>query len=331
MNYYNEYDPKAAAWLRELIRAGEIPAGDVDERSILEISPHELTGYTQHHFFAGIGGWSLALRLACWPDDRPVRTGSCPCQPFSAAGKQLGTKDERHLWPVFRDLITFGEATVTFGEQVASALGREWLAGIRADLEGLGYAVGAADLCAAGAGAPQIRQRLFWVAHPNGERFSRRAKPNRSAEQPGEQAPRRRDAVRCGDASRVADSTGVRCGRREETAGREAGSNAPGSPVWLGNTDLAGSQGRRVHRHCSGEWTPWAASVGVCGNDGKWRRTQPGIPPVAPRLPSRVALIRGSGNAIVPQIAAHFVSAYLDATNQTSNKKLCNSGHQPTQ
>jgi hypothetical protein len=164
VNYYNEYDPKAAAWLRELIRSGEIPAGDVDERSILDIQPHELAGYTQHHFFAGIGGWSLALRIAGWPDDRPVRTGSCPCQPFSAAGKQLGTKDERHLWPVFRDLITFGEPTETFGEQVASALGREWLAGIRADLEGLGYAVGAADLCAAANGSsgwptPDTNQR----------------------------------------------------------------------------------------------------------------------------------------------------------------------------
>ena len=128
MNYYNEHDPKAAAWLRELIAAGLIPPGEVDERSITEIRPYELTGYTQHHFFAGIGGWSLALRLAGWPDNRPVRTGSCPCQPFSAAGKQLGTADDRHLWLVFRDLLAFLEPATTFGEQVASALGREWLA-----------------------------------------------------------------------------------------------------------------------------------------------------------------------------------------------------------
>ena len=208
MNYYNEYDPKAAAWLRELIRAGEIPAGDVDERSIAEISPHELTRYTQHHFFAGIGGWPLALRLAGWPDDRPVRTGSCPCQPFSAAGKQLGTADSRHLWPVFRDLITFGEPATAFGEQVASALGREWLAGVRADLEGVGYAVGAADLCAASAGAPHIRQRLFWVAHPNRERLARRTKSDRAAEQSEQQASRRPDAMRCGGTRAMADTDG---------------------------------------------------------------------------------------------------------------------------
>src|SRR5688500_10006709 len=122
--FYNENDPKTAAWLRELIKEGLIAPGVVDERSIVDIKPHELHGFNQQHFFAGIGGWSLALRLALrlagWSDDKPVRTGSCPCQPFSIAGRGLGEADERHLWPNFRDLSTFGEPTVTFGEQVAS-------------------------------------------------------------------------------------------------------------------------------------------------------------------------------------------------------------------
>lgn len=120
MNFYNENDPKAAAWLRELIAQGHIPPGDVDTRSITDISPNELTGYTQHHFFAGIGGWSLALKLAGWPATRSVWTGSCPCQPFSAAGKQRGTTDERHLWPVFHRLIDQCRPEVVFGEQVCS-------------------------------------------------------------------------------------------------------------------------------------------------------------------------------------------------------------------
>lgn len=37
MNFYNENDPKAAAWLRELISKGHIPLGDVDETSITEL------------------------------------------------------------------------------------------------------------------------------------------------------------------------------------------------------------------------------------------------------------------------------------------------------
>ncbi|WP_429497311.1 DNA cytosine methyltransferase [Robbsia andropogonis] len=103
--YYNEIDPYAAAWLRNLIEAGHIAPGMVDERSIEDVRPDDVRGFTQCHFFAGIGVWSYALRRAGWPDDRPVWTGSCPCQPFSAAGKGSGFADERHLWPAFHHLI----------------------------------------------------------------------------------------------------------------------------------------------------------------------------------------------------------------------------------
>ena len=169
--YYNEIDPFAAQWLRNLIAAGHIAPGDVDERSIEEVSADDLKGYTQCHFFAGIGGWSYAARLAGWPDDQPMWTGSCPCQPFSTAGKRKGTDDERHLWPVFFELIRQCSPSIVFGEQVASRLGREWFAGVRADLETLAYAVGGADLCAASVGAPHIRQRLWWVADSASKRL----------------------------------------------------------------------------------------------------------------------------------------------------------------
>jgi DNA (cytosine-5)-methyltransferase 1 len=161
--YYNENDPKPAAWLRELIRGGHIAPGTVDERSIEDVTPNDLRGFDQHHFFAGIGGWSRALRLAGWPDERPVWTGSCPCQPFSAAGSRTGFADERHLWPAFFHLIQELRPTVVFGEQVGTRDGLKWLDLVSTDLEAEGYSFGAADLCAAGVGAPHARQRLYFV------------------------------------------------------------------------------------------------------------------------------------------------------------------------
>ena len=173
--FYNENDPYAAEWLRNLIDAGEIPPGVVDERSITEIQPGDLAGCCQVHLFAGIGGWPLALRIAGCPDDAPVWTGSCPCQPFSVAGAGAGTSDARHLWPDFNRLVRECRPTAIFGEQVAQKAGRAWLAGVRADLEASGYAVGASDLPAACVGAPHIRQRLWWVAYADG---GRREGPN---------------------------------------------------------------------------------------------------------------------------------------------------------
>ena len=166
--YYNENDPYAAQWLRTLISAGHIADGDVDERSIIDVRPDDLAGYNQCHFFAGIGGWSYALRIAGWPDDRPVWTGSCPCQPFSSAGKGAAADDERHLWPQWFSLIRECRPATIFGEQVEAAIGWGWLDVVFADLEAQGYACGTAVLPACSVGAPHIRQRLWFVAVADG-------------------------------------------------------------------------------------------------------------------------------------------------------------------
>ena len=179
--YYNEFSPEKAAWLRELIKRGLIAPGVVDERSIKDVQADELTEFLQCHFFAGIGIWIHTLRLAGWPDDRPVWTGSCPCQPFSAAGKGKAFADDRHLWPEFFRLIAQCRPGVVLGEQVASKDGLSWLDLVCADLEGAGYAVGAVDTCAAGFGAPHIRQRLYWVA--DSEHTGHRRQEGTSTEQ----------------------------------------------------------------------------------------------------------------------------------------------------
>jgi len=157
---YNELDPFAAQWLRNLVAAGHIPAGDVLEADVRKLPVDAVRDARHAHFFAGVGMWAHALELAGWPSHAgaPVWTGSCPCQPFSIARRGRGFDDERHLWPAWRNLIAECRPPVVFGEQVASPAGRAWLSVVRADMEALGYAVGAADLCAAGVNAPHIRQ-----------------------------------------------------------------------------------------------------------------------------------------------------------------------------
>lgn len=184
-NYYNDFDPKACAWLRELIDAGLIPPGDVDDRSIADVRPSDLAGYAQCHFFAGIGGWPLAIRWAGLADTPGIWTGSCPCQPFSSAGKRKGHADERHLWPEFARLIRECRPSVVVGEQVEGAVRLGWLDGVFADLEREGYACGAAVLGAHSVGAPHIRQRLFWVADASKPRLEGYARHGDDGNEPG--------------------------------------------------------------------------------------------------------------------------------------------------
>jgi len=217
--YYNENDGFAAAWLNELIQEKLICDGYVDQRSIEEVGAKDLEGFDQHHFFAGIGGWSYTLRLSGWPDTESVWTGSCPCQPLSSAGQRKGHADKRHLWPAFYDLIAECKPSVVFGEQVASKDGREWFAGVRADLEALGYACGAADLCSAGIGAPHIRQRLYWVADA----------------QRAEWRPIDRS---CRDEGPNGDA------QREESTNRHGSGGEDGSTGGFGHADSASEYGR---------------------------------------------------------------------------------------
>jgi DNA (cytosine-5)-methyltransferase 1 len=163
--YYNENDEHAADWLENLIKQGEIAPGIVDRRSIEDVRPDELSDFTQCHFFAGIGIWSAALRAAGWDDDRPVWTGSCPCQPFSASGEGKGFLDPRHLWPAWFWHIEHGKprGVPVIGEQVASKDGLAWLDLVFVDMEKSGHALWTFDLCSAGFGSPNIRQRLYFA------------------------------------------------------------------------------------------------------------------------------------------------------------------------
>ena len=281
--YYNEIDPYAAQWLRNLIDAGHIASGDVDTRSIVDVKASELTGYTQCHFFAGIGVWSHALRQSGWSDSRSVWTGSCPCQPFSVAGNGEGTNDERHLWPVWFELIKQCRPDVVFGEQVESAIKYGWLDLVQDDLEREDYILGVAGIPAAGVGAPHIRHRLYFVAQSS--EVGRRG-------------------GRDGDTSRHSGQIQVE-GR--SSFGELADTVESG---WSGISGGGETQEQRITQcGTSGFWRPadW-----IDCTDGKTRPVEPSTFPLAYGAPARVGRLRAYGNAIVPQVAQAFIEAYLE-------------------
>ena len=299
--YYNEHDAYAAQWLRNLIAAGHIAPGDVDERDIRDIKPEELKKYTQCHFFAGVGVWSLALRQAGWPDDQPVWTGSCPCQPFSAAGRKAGVDDERHLWPHWFHLITQCEPSHIFGEQVASKDGLGWLDLVQTDLEGAGYANGAVDLCAAGIGAPHIRQRLWFVAERLGDTCDAGPQKHGGSDELYQWPERERETGSDLD-------SGLRSGMADaDTRGLEGKQGIPTQQA-----EHSSSNGVLEHNGPAGPVNGfWRDADWLFCRDGKWRVVRSGTFPLVDGPPSRVGRLRAYGNAINAEVAQAFIEAYL--------------------
>ncbi|CAN5654275.1 hypothetical protein BH23CYA1_BH23CYA1_11360 [soil metagenome] len=291
MNYYNEIDPFAAWWLKELIRAGLIPAGDVDERSIEDVLPTDLKSYRQCHFFAGVGGWPLALQLAGWPEDCPVWTGSVPCKPFSTAGKRAGFDDQRHLWPAFFWLIQQCCPPVIFGEQVSTKLALKWWDLVASDLEGANYATVAADLPSASVGSPHRRDRLFWVGHSNRAGWQR--------QRPAQSERRQHSPVSSWSGqSDVEYASGQR--RKKPEAITPGAEESTQEKVRIGTTGA----------NCAPNH--WGKCEWIDCLDGKRRPIKPGIRLLVDGFPGRVAALRCFGNAIVPQVAAEFIQSYRE-------------------
>ncbi|QOV59858.1 DNA cytosine methyltransferase [Klebsiella variicola] len=349
--YYNEIDPFAAQWLRNLIAAGHIAPGEVDERSIEDVTPDDLRGFTQCHFFAGIGVWSHSLRLAGWPDDRPAWTGSCPCQPFSAAGKGDGFADERHLWPHFFHLISERRPQHVFGEQVASGNANTWFDLVQADLEGMGYAFGLVPFTSAGIGAPHIRERAYWVGESAGEQCQKLLPGlGQGAGAEGSRSPAKSTGLCSVGGLDNTDKPGLErhfgddsAAERERATGPAA---APGVHDGLANTtgqlhhecnDGANEFGRSKdaeQNRLGGEPVRalevngfWRDADWLFCRDGKWRPVEPGtfplvdgaaarmgrVEPGVARVASsnRVGRLKGYGNAINAQAAAAFIKSYI--------------------
>ena len=330
---YNEIDAAAAHTLRYQIGLGVIAPGTVSTQSIKELRADDIKGFTQVHLFAGGGLWSVAARLARWPDARPIWTASCPCQPFSQAGQGRGIDDDRHLWPDVARLLDECreggyEPPVIVGEQVAGKAGYDWFDGVRADLEAQGYRARVVDIPACSVDAPHIRQRLYWCAVAD------------SASDGREQGWAWPEAARYGREP-TSDDRGdygamehsPRLGRGEGRAeyelrsGRAAVAGADASGVTQGDAFLQRLEGHAGHDDAKGGWsvkdrpastangrngTYWSDAEWIICHDGKARRAQPGLRLLVDGIPGRVDLWRIGGNAIVPEVAAQVIAALMD-------------------
>lgn len=370
--YYNDIDAYNCRWLVNLMADDLIPSGRIDGRSIAEVTPQNLADCQHVHLFAGIGGWSLAMRLSGWPDDVGLWTASCPCQPFSSAGRRRGFDDERHLWPHVIRLLRRCRPPRCCGEQVASPEGLRWLDGVYSDLEAEGYACRAFVLPACGVGAPHRRYRIFWMADLDGERLDlfelllstfwrrcletsrssqgveavadangsrrTRTRDTRSLCQTPSQRARTGNVVPHSKIGSMAYANGRGFGKQAIYRGQQdAESVREGQDVCLANSGSAGhqGQGRSEPERLSEPATqdPWADWRPLGWPDGDCRRIAPGLAPLAHGLPRglgpsgtraermglvaakayRRGTISGYGNAIVPQVAAVFLAACLEA------------------
>jgi DNA (cytosine-5)-methyltransferase 1 len=289
--YYNEFDPFKAEWLRNLVEAGHIALGEVDQRSIVDVKAADLRGYRQCHFFAGIGVWSYALRLAGWSDIREVWTGSCPCQPFSVAGAKRGTEDERHLWPEFYRLIRECRPGCVVGEQVASPAALAWFDAVSANLESSDYAVGPADLPAASDGGSDRRQRLYWMAYTEtrGQRID------------GSTSRPRRHLDQLREIGRYGPRTVANCNGREPS---DSELQRGGRLMQLTPDPLAGFWGGSEWIECRPELPKYPK--------GRWRPVEPGTFPLAHGATARMGRLRAYGDAINAQVAKAFVESVME-------------------
>jgi DNA (cytosine-5)-methyltransferase 1 len=344
--YYNEIDPFAAAWLRELIKANLIAPGEVDERDTWDVVPGELVEFSQWHFCAGIGTWSYALRCAGWPDDRQVFTISLPCQPFSAAGKGAGLADERgQLAEAFFWIAGVLRPDTIIGEQVEAAIKHDWFDVVATHLEREGYAVGAVGFPACSTGAPHIRQRLYWcadkLANSNERRCGTAGERRRvSQELFGGRSDFTLSVEKRSPTRRVADAEHAerrqKGYRRDDSDAEENGWQQGASVLGKrGNSGVLGDSGgerlqeqRSVRGTSCGQvgavqgkasertGTPtngfWRNAEWIPCRDGKARPVEPGTFPLAHGAPARVGRLRGYGNAIVAPAAEAFIRAYLE-------------------
>lgn len=275
-----------------------------------------------------------------WRGSVDIVSGGFPCQPYSHAGKRLGNDDDRALWPqMLRVIREVGPAWV-IGENVAGLIsmdGGRVFDGIVTDLENAGYSVEAFVIPACAVGAPHRRDRLWIVAHRDGERQQqpeRLVGNERGRIADGNQECLTADAARRGWERRPhdkrqapAERNGIAedCGAIADAA--RIGNQAHVSVFWptnpyRGNPRNGFDANGAGCEKCNAPEKPGFSGFDTGLNAAQWDehwihaatrtcRVDDGIP----RRVDRGKRIKTLGNAIVPQVAFQIFQA-IKSTSQ---------------
>ena len=251
--------------------------------------------------------------------DCDILTAGYPCQPFSAAGKQRGEEDDRHIWPEIFTIVKAKLPRWCVFENVYGHI-RLGLDQVLSDLEGQGYACQAFVVPACAVDAPHRRDRVWIVAHTvstgseafntdrlgdgdqsrrNGFQFKSKSGESESRDVGHAQDDRRdRRATQVRREGAPDQSDKSRPGVRGEPSGSSsdvADSNNQGSQGRISGRQDSGRQGEHGHVGCGSPTHRQSTE--------DWWAVEPPVGRVAHGIPRRVDRLKGLGNAIVPQIA----------------------------
>jgi len=268
--------------------------------------------------------------------DCDILTAGYPCQPFSVAGKQRGAEDDRHIWPEIRTIVEAKRPTWCVFENVYGHI-KLGLDEVLSDLEAIGYATRPFVVPACAVNAPHKRNRVWIIAHANGEGESgctidegqRSGKLVGNAQHNGSSSPaiggEHKEDARGAPEGKSASKQSARTGERGDTSNvadtdSDDGRHRSGTKSQERKARVEhGCGGKRQSIGRTDEDVAYANGAGSQGQWGKhrlpedqreeqaswtrWWQFEPPVGRVVDGLPRRVDRIRGLGNAIVPAIA----------------------------
>ena len=270
-----------------------------------------------------------------------IITGGFPCQPFSVAGKQAGTDDDRHLWPVMFRIIQEFTPRWVIGENVKGLTNIQdgvVFETVCTDLEGEGYEVRTFNIPAAGVGAQHRRERLWIVAHRKESMVNtddvRLEQHNETKEEPSwwrtsttfKPTSDVVDTIRNGEGREIPRSYEEERGIQEEhrqddssarLTSRTSSIRQSNNRHDVANTESSiGYDNEAVTRDGESSTQEIFGDGSSVSGEGSWWHTEPDVGRVAHGVPGRVYRLKGLGNSIVPKIAEEIGKAIIKAERE---------------